>query len=431
MKRNFSIIMIVLLGLAWYVTLSTWFGNEKKYNEMVAEAKRLEEKGLYLDAIAQYEEAKEVKGRTLELEDYIADDYLSMGDYKEYRRKLYAIIAEYGPVEVNLDKLYEFTANHFSEDSVIDLVREWYEKYPESEAVLKYYDKVKGKYVERACAYEKIGDFAGPYAVYMQNGKKGLIGLDGKAVVEAVYDEIEYDGKDEQSIPVKDGEDSFFINDKGYKTKMPEEAYESLGMVSQGRIVAKQGGKYGYLDKSFRQKTEFIFDQASGICEGVGAVKQEDKWALINRKGELLTEYVYDDVLLNHQGLCSVNKIIAVRQGNDCYLINTEGERIAEQGFDQMKAFESEGMCAVCMDGKWGYAGQDGSLKITCMYEDAKSFTNGYAAVRKDGLWGYIDENGQMAISPVFDDAGLMASDGVAPVCHGTTWTLIQLKIMD
>ncbi len=30
MKKNLSIVMIVLLVLAWYITLSTWLGNEKK-----------------------------------------------------------------------------------------------------------------------------------------------------------------------------------------------------------------------------------------------------------------------------------------------------------------------------------------------------------------------------------------------------------------
>ena len=55
MRKNLSVVMIVLLGLAWYITLSTWLGNEKKYNDMIAEAQRLEEKGLYLDAVSQYE----------------------------------------------------------------------------------------------------------------------------------------------------------------------------------------------------------------------------------------------------------------------------------------------------------------------------------------------------------------------------------------
>ena len=113
MKKNLSIVMLVLLGLAWYVTLSTWIGNEKKYSDMVAEARRLEDKGLYLDAISQYEEAKGIKGEILELEEYIADDYLAMGDYKEYRKKLNTIIAVYGPVEQDITKLYEFTKANF------------------------------------------------------------------------------------------------------------------------------------------------------------------------------------------------------------------------------------------------------------------------------------------------------------------------------
>ena len=113
MKKNLSIVMIVLLGLAWYVTLSAWLGNDEKYKNMIAEAQRLEEKGLYLDAIAQYEEAKEIKGEILELEEYIADDYLSMGEYKEYRKTLNEIIDAYGPIESDVIKLYEFTRENF------------------------------------------------------------------------------------------------------------------------------------------------------------------------------------------------------------------------------------------------------------------------------------------------------------------------------
>ena len=118
MKKNLSAVMLVLLGLAWYVTLSSWLGNEEKYNGMIAEAQRLEEKGLYLDAIAQYEKAKGIKGGTLELEEYIADDYLAMGDYKSYRNRLNGIIDVYGPVEADVVKLYDFTREYFSEGTL-------------------------------------------------------------------------------------------------------------------------------------------------------------------------------------------------------------------------------------------------------------------------------------------------------------------------
>ncbi|MDE6202862.1 MAG: hypothetical protein K2G19_05230, partial [Lachnospiraceae bacterium] len=140
MKKNLSAAMLALLALAWYITLSTWLGNEKKYNDIVAEAQRLEGKGLYLDAIAKYEEAKGVKGETLFLEEAIAEDYLALEEYKEYRKKMNEIISDYGPVERDVVKLYEFTREHLSQDSVIDLVSGLYEKYPDSKIVQDYYD---------------------------------------------------------------------------------------------------------------------------------------------------------------------------------------------------------------------------------------------------------------------------------------------------
>lgn len=431
MKKNLSIAMIVLLGLAWYITLSTWLGNETKYKNIVAEAQRLEEKGLYLDAIAQYEMAKEVKGEILFLDEAIADDYLAMGDYKEYRKKMNGIISTYGPVEKDVVKLYDFTAANYSEDSAIDLVNELYERYPDSEIVRDYYDRVKGKYVERACAFERIYDFTQEYAVYVQDGKKGLIDQDGKVVIEAVYDEIAYNGKDKGDIAVRDGKDCFFINQQGYKTKMPEETYAAVSALSQSRIVAKKDGKYGYLDKNFNAKTEFIYEDATPFYEGVAAVKQGEKWALIDRKGELVTDFLFEEVSRNSRGICSINKMIAVRQGKDFFFINEKGERLSEQTYEEVKTFEGDDMCAVRMKGKWGFVDKNGNLNIECSYEDAKPFTNGYAAVKKNGIWGYIDKNNNMTIQPVFDDAGLMTQDGVAPVCHDTTWTLLQLKIMN
>lgn len=431
MKKNLSIIMLVLLGLAWYVTLSSWLGNEEKYNQMIAEAQRLEGKGQYLNAIAQYEEAKRMKGGILELEEYIADDYLAMGDYKAYRTKLNGIIDAYGPVEADVVKLYDFTRDYFSEGTLIDLVQGWYERYPDNETVLHYYDGIKGKYTERICAYDKIDDFTGAYAVYIQNRKKGLIDIEGEPVIEAVYDEIVFDGKNSKMISVKDGDVCFFVNDKGYRTEMPEESYESLGIVSQGRIVAKKNGKYGYLDAKFNEKTEFIYDAATPFYEGTGAVRQGEKWALINKDGELTTEFIFDEVLSNSRGICSVNKRIAVKQGKAYFFVNEKGERVSEQDYDGIKTFEGDGMCTVCRQGKWGFADQDGSLIIDYIYEDAKPFTNGYAAVCKNGVWGYIDTKNYMTIQPCFDGAGLMTPDGTAPVCHGSTWTLIQLKVMD
>ena len=38
------------------------------------------------------------------------------------------------------------------------------------------------------------------------------------------------------------------------------------------------------------------------------------------------------------------------------------------------------------------------------MYEDARSYVNGYAAVKQNGLWGIVDKNNLMVVEPQFQD---------------------------
>ena len=431
MKKIFSLAMAALLVLAWYVTLSSWLGMDGKYQGYIDEAKRLESKGLYLDAISQYEEAKILQPNNLELEEYIADAYLAMGDRKDYQKQLTYIIDTFGPVERDVQKAYEYYMTYASENSLIDYLVKLYDQYPDSPIVKEYYNSIKGIYTEKYVSYDDIGDFRGTGAVFVKGDKKGLINVEGEVVIDAVYDDIAYNGSDSDRIVVKDGNIYYFINSSGYKTKQPDEDYEYIGVISQQRIVAKRGGKFGYLDTDLKEKTEFVYDNATSFYEDVAAVEKDGKWALINRKGEELTEYLYDDVAVNSKDYCSVNQVIWVKQNGSWFLINSEGEVVGADTYEDVKAFEGSRFCAVCKNGRWGFADTSGSLQIACEYQDAKSFLNGVAPVKKNGLWGYIDLENFLMRNFVFEDAGQMTSYGVAPVSHDGTWTLIELKALN
>lgn len=420
-----------LLVLAWYITLNSWFGNGEKYQKYIEEAKRLEEKGLYLDAISIYEKAKELDMNAIEVDEYIADDYLAMGNYKEYKKQLNNIIDSYGPVETDVAKLYQFYREYSSENSLINWISDLYNRYPESAIAKEYYNTIKGVYSEKYISLDYIGAFSGKYAPYELDGKVGLLEEDGKTVIEAVYDEIQYNGQDDDKITVKDGNHYYLINSSGYRTNVTEESYEYLGVLSQKRIVARKNGKYGYLDGSMKEKLEFIYDDATSFYEGIAAVKKGDKWALIDRKGELITEYIYDDVAVNSMNICSVNSVIGVQMDGVWRLINEKGEQIGINAFQNMKAFESQEPCAVCKDGKWGFMDVEGNLVIECTYQDAKSFSNGFAPISKENLWGFVDLENFEIITCVFNDVGQMTKNGVAPVSHGGTWTLIELKVLN
>ena len=64
MKRKISLLMLVLLVMAWYVTYNSWIGNGIKAQEAIKNAEFLEEKELYLDAIEEYNTAISYRGKT-------------------------------------------------------------------------------------------------------------------------------------------------------------------------------------------------------------------------------------------------------------------------------------------------------------------------------------------------------------------------------
>lgn len=269
----------------------------------------------------------------------------------------------------------------------------------------------------------------GTYAVYEYEGKKGIIDSAGEIVLEAAYDDIRVPLKTADGFPVKAGNQVYFISEKGYKIAQPEGNYEELGILSGNRILAGKNGKYGYLDKNLEEKTEFIWDDATNFSQKIAAVRSGDKWALINTKGEFLTEYIYTDVKRDSHNFCSRYGLLWVNEGKGYRLINTDLEVICEDLYEDVRCFYEEGPGAVCRDGRWGYVDRQGQMIISPAFEDADSFWKGYAPVNMNGLWGYAGEDGKILIDYVFDEALGFNEDGSAPVKRGDAWELIKLGI--
>lgn len=306
MKKSLIALMVMLLGAVWYVTLSSWLGNGQKYENCLKEAERLEGKELYLDAIAKYEEAKNLKPVDRELALRIARDYHALGDERTYADKLLAMTADYGPDEEILALLCTHYQESGTQEGWIQCIRSLWEKYPDDKTVESYYDTVKGLYREKYMSLEDIEVYHGKYAVFIQEGKKGLIDAEGKVVMKPVYDDIVYNGKDNDRILVRDATTMYYVNKKGNKVLEPEESYEYLGLLSQNRAVAKKEGKYGYLDEKMKIAIPLSYDEATLFQEKTAAVKQGEHWALIDSKGKQKTEFLYDEVALNSLGGCSL-----------------------------------------------------------------------------------------------------------------------------
>lgn len=429
MKKNMILLMAVLLAFCWYTTVGGLMGSEKKYQEKVENAEAFEERGLYLDAIEEYKAAMAYRKDTSGLMLKIAYDYRDMGDMESYISQLKDVVSKYGPGQETVKDIYEYYIGKNRENDAVTYIVDLKERYPSDKTVEQYYGEIRKKYYELYHSYQQIGPYLGEYAVYGYEGKKGIIDTAGEVVLEASFDDIKIPLKLSDGFVVNDGNQVYIISEKGYKTAQPEEQYEELGILADNRIYAVKKGKYGYLNQDLEEKTEFIWDAATNFSNKIAAVKKGEKWALVNPKGEFLTDYIYTDVKRDKQNFCSRYGLLWVNEGKGYRLMNTELEVVSESIYDDVMCFYEEGLGAVCLNGKWGFADRQGQIVISPAFDAADSFQLGYAPVKKGGLWGYVGEDGKMLIEYAFDEAGGFNQSGSAPVKREEAWGLIKLGI--
>jgi hypothetical protein len=141
----------------------------------------------------------------------------------------------------------------------------------------------------------------------------------------------------------------------------------------------------GYIDTEDKEVVVPQYSDGRDFSGGVCPVKSDDKWHIINQKGNLITKSAYDDV----------------------------------------GAF-SEGLLPVCRNESWGYIDASGHEVIGFNFRDAGGFSEGLAPVKSsEGLWGYIDKDGRTVVDPQFNSAGLFRHD-LAPVSKNDRWGAVD-----
>ncbi len=67
----------------------------------------------------------------------------------------------------------------------------------------------------------------------------------------------------------------------------------------------------------------------------------------------------------------------------------------------------SEGLARVKTNGKYGFIGKDGQVRIRLQYDFSGEYYNGVAEVEIRDKWGLIDKEGNIIIPIKYDDIDL------------------------
>ncbi len=209
-----------------------------------------------------------------------------------------------------------------------------------------YVDK-NGKWIIEP-QFSFANTFKNGFALVEQNGKYGIIDEVGKWVCEPKYQYMEYGGDytfyradiDDETCMLVDIYGNS-LNDKKYDSNRTSR-YFNEGLCA---VCEPDMDKVGYIDEKGEYVIEPQFEYAKNFDDGLAPVcKKENgvyKWAYINKDGENLTDYIFDEVT----------------------------------------SFTDDGYAAVKVDDKWGYIKRDGSWFLKPQFSHANSFSHGYAAV--------------------------------------------------
>jgi tetratricopeptide (TPR) repeat protein len=424
MKKILMIVLPLALAAAWYLNISTMAENDSMYKKYIRAAQKYEEMDLLEDAQNMYTAALSIYADDEEITLKLANVSRKLGDTSQFVSLCQSMISGDSLSEEALTELVDYYAQTSKYDTLIDTLKEMRASYPENDTVSGLWQQYEGLFHKTGSSYTTLGQIYNGYTVGTVQDGICLVDADGGSVLGGGYESVGYLSAYNSRISVcKDGE-WYYVNLKNHKKMVSDEQYEYCGLYSEGYAVAVKDGKYGYINTYMQPATEFIWDQATNIYHGVGAVCKEGKWALINGSLEQITDYIYSDIAINEMNFCSTNARIFAGDESGYHMLDASGKEVGTGIYEDARAFSSTSYAAVCSGGKWGFVGADGEIFIDFQYDNAKNFGAGYAPVFVDGVWGYINTQNQMVIEPQFEDAYPFCSNGTASVKKGSYYMI-------
>ena len=295
-----------------------------------------------------------------------------------------------------------------------------------TELIRDYYFDVASRYQYLSTGYTEAWSYLGNTALIRIGDYYGYLIADGSYMIAPIYSGATQfiNG----SAAVCDGSEWYIINEGGFKVAVTDKAVDSLSFLNDGNIRISVDGKYGYIGTDMKVPDHLEYDFASNYRNGIAAVEQNGRWALIDTEGNRLTEFVYEDVLMDEYETCVSNGILFLKKDGKYRMFDTSIKQIGDGSYEDAWPFISTNSAAVCIGGKWGFVDQDGNVVIEPQYDNAKSFSsNGLAAVNLDGVWSYINTLEEVMVEGTFEDCKPFSANGIAAVKEEGVWNYIEL----
>ena len=215
-------------------------------------------------------------------------------------------------------------------------------------------------------------------ALVRVDGKWGMLGKDGKFVVEPSYGSVQR-----------------------FRSGLAAFSYSS---VAENALL-------GYLDANGNVVISPQFEGAESFYEGLARVKFQGKFGFITRDGSFAVKPQFDTASFRFREGAAVVKVASKKRFVDC-----SGSFVAGE-FDDL--WESdEHVLKAKVGSKWGFVNRRGEFLIEPKFEYVREVDGGGWAVSENGMKTFIDGQGQVVIS-IKEGAIARYSEGIIQIHSG------------
>ena len=155
--------------------------------------------------------------------------------------------------------------------------------------------------------------------------------------------------------------------------------------------------KWGYVDENMNVVIEAKFDYATAFSEGIGLVKEDDRYRYISKDGN----YMFDNSYYYATPFCGGAAI--VEEDDTEILIDYDGKKLCEIDEDIYVHEFVDGIAVFEKNDKYGYIDIRGNILVKAKYEYCESFMNGVAIVKDSDNYYLIGRNGKKVIDSGFE----------------------------
>jgi len=284
------------------------------------------------------------------------------------------------------------------------------------------YSKDDGSVLTKAI-YDYVAPFRFGYAVVGQSNLLGCIDIQGNEVIPCKYDAIYYATDDSESMRFIVGKDKAWGVLDGNGGVICDVAYDMINGIINNNIIVEKEGLMGLVDLHGNLIIPMEWEWIYYISDG---------WAMVYLSDENDGSYTFVDtnnkaMQTNYAYVEPFNEGCAfVMDENESFFINTKGERVSFDHWDDTHSRCSQALIGVLKNNKWGYISQEGNIVIPPQWEEAYPFSqDGLALVRQGEFYGYIDKTGTLAIETMWPVARDFIN-GYAIVATETGYGLID-----